>query len=510
MASGIEPAIYYSRIYIKILDIKTGNDLTSVSTITVEYNGTTYNTSKSSNGSNVYDINGFPNLTTSVSVICHADCEGYTPSNVQCDTIRNYDASLTPTTLSLYKEYPKTITGQIERINDAKTNVKSALIDKGFTVSDTDKIDSYSKIIDQITSQFNQYNYEYNGVADDDGLKVIGWNDVDIAYFKYNNLHPKSESVGDTYKVSDVNKQIKITSINDISTYKNNANFKYCPKFDTSDVVSMRNIFSYCESLITIPKLNTSNVVDMYGMFDGCSALTTIPLLNTVKVTNMGNMFIDCLSLTDIPLLDTSNVTIMYQMFGACSALTTIPQLNTSNVTNIGRIFLSCSSLTSIPLFDTSNVTDMGGMFINCSSLTSIPLLDTSKVTLMGQMFYDCSSLTTIPQLNTSKVKFMDYMFSGCSSLTSIPLLNTSNVTNMSRIFSDCSSLTTLSGFTGLKVDLSLSDSPNLTHVSLLNVINKATDVTSSPKTLTLGTTNLAKLTDEEKAIATNKGWILQ
>ena len=43
-----------------------------------------------------------------------------------------------------------------------------------------------------------------------------------------------------------------------------------------------------------------------------------------------------------------------------------------------------------------------------------------------------------------------------------------------------------------------------------MNVINKATDVTSSPKTLTLGSTNLSKLTTSEKAIATNKGWTLQ
>lgn len=33
--------------------------------------------------------------------------------------------------------------------------------------------------------------------------------------------------------------------------------------------------------------------------------------------------------------------------------------------------------------------------------------------------------------------------------------------------------------------------------------------VTSSPKTLTLGTTNLGKLTANEKAIAVNKGGIL-
>lgn len=39
-------------------------------------------------------------------------------------------------------------------------------------------------------------------------------------------------------------------------------------------------------------------------------------------------------------------------------------------------------------------------------------------------------------------------------------------------------------------------------------VINGLQTVTTKP-TLTLGTTNLAKLTDEEKKVATDKGWTL-
>lgn len=39
--------------------------------------------------------------------------------------------------------------------------------------------------------------------------------------------------------------------------------------------------------------------------------------------------------------------------------------------------------------------------------------------------------------------------------------------------------------------------------------INIVKYIVSETKTLTLGATNLAKLTDEEKAIATNKGWVL-
>ena len=87
--------------------------------------------------------------------------------------------------------------------------------------------------------------------------------------------------------------------------------------------------------------------------------------------------------------------------------------------------------------------------------------------------------------------------------------MNTSIATDMVDMFLGCKSLTDLGGFVGLKVDLKLYHCSKLTHESLLNVINKASDVTASPATLTLGSTNLAKLTDEEKGIATAKGWTL-
>ena len=177
---------------------------------------------------------------------------------------------------------------------------------------------------------------------------------------------------------------------------------------------------------------------------------------------------------------------------------------------NCVDMFRSCTSLKTVKLFDTSKATDMNNMFSDCGQLTSVPLFDTSKVTNMNNMFSGCRQLTSVPLFDTSKVTNMNSMFSRCRRLTSVPLFDTSNVSNITSMLAWCESLTTLGGFAGLKVDLVLSGSPLLTHDSLLNVINEAADVTSSPKKLTLGTTNLAKLTDAEKAIATNKGWTLK
>ena len=149
------------------------------------------------------------------------------------------------------------------------------------------------------------------------------------------------------------------------------------------------------------------------------------------------------------------------------------------------------------------------------SSTTSfegiIQYSDTSNVTNMYNMFSYCSSLTSIPELNTSNVTDMSSMFSYCSSLTSIPELNTSNVTDMYNMFSYCSNLETIH-MINMKVSFDISSSTKFTRESLVEIINNCYDVTTLNKTakLTMGSTNLAKLTEEDKAIATAKGWTLK
>ena len=364
--------------------------------------------------------------------------------------------------------------------------------------------------IPSVTDDKIQYFYR-KPTADDAGLKAIGWTDDDVNYYKYNNyIYPWG---ADNFKVSDANKQITINSVSDIETYKNNPDFKYCPKFDTSNVTDMKNMFNGCRSLTSIPQLDTSNVTNMSQMFYNCLSLTSIPLFDTHNITNTDYMFSGCSSLTTIPQLNTIKVTSMSVMFYYCTFLTSIPLLNTSSVTKMSNMFEGCSSLTSIPMLDTSKVTNMSSMFKKCSSLTTIPLLDTSKVTGMSEMFNYCSSLTSIPMLDTTNVTNMNSMFYGCIGLTNIPRLDATSLTDAGNMFgnnwSNLSTFKTFGGLTNLKVDLNLTPCKSLTKESLLNVFNEAADVTASPKTLTLGSTNLNKLTDEEKAIATNKGWTL-
>lgn len=204
---------------------------------------------------------------------------------------------------------------------------------------------------------------------------------------------------------------------------------------------------------------------------------------------------------------DWDNVTDMTNMFSECRKLTSLPVINTSKVTNMNSMFYYCENLTSIPALDTSNVTSMRYMFYSCKKLASIPMLDTSKATDMYDMFGYCSSLTSVPMLDTSNVKNMDHMFERCELLKSIPAIDVSKVTNMNAMFWYCENLETIH-MHGMKVSFNISDSTKFTREALVEILNNLATVTTS-KTLTMGSTNLAKLTDADKAIATGKGWKL-
>ena len=132
---------------------------------------------------------------------------------------------------------------------------------------------------------------------------------------------------------------------------------------------------------------------------------------------------------------------------------------------------------------------------------------DTENVNNMSSMFSKCYRLTTIPQLNTGNVNDMSSMFSYCYNIETIPQLDVSNVTDASNMFFQCNILKSIL-MIGMKVSFNISSSTKFEESDLVTILNNLATVTTT-QTLTMGATNLAKLTDEEKAIATNKGWTL-
>ena len=170
----------------------------------------------------------------------------------------------------------------------------------------------------------------------------------------------------------------------------------------------------------------------------------------------------------------------------------------------------SASTVTKFKYFQfdsTSATTDFKNAWSQCSSLTEFPMIDLSKGTKFPYAWWNCTALTEFPALDLSNGIDFTFAWNECSNLTTIPILDLSSGTNFASAWNGCSNLTTLGGFGAIKENFSLSDSPNLTVESLMNVINQAATVTG--KTMKFGSTNLAKLSDEQKAVATSKGWTL-
>ena len=181
--------------------------------------------------------------------------------------------------------------------------------------------------------------------------------------------------------------------------------------------------------------------------------------------------------------------------------------LNCNFVTLAKEIFSNCISLTTINL--PSSLTSISQTAFNdCSSLTTINL--PSSLTSISQMaFRHCSSLTTI-NLPSGIKSIGEFTFDGCISLTTINL--PSSLTSISQnIFSNCPSLKKVTLGDNFNCNnLNLSVSTKYTREIILQWLNALADRTGQTSyKLIIGATNLAKLTEQDIAIATNKNWTL-
>ena len=133
-------------------------------------------------------------------------------------------------------------------------------------------------------------------------------------------------------------------------------------------------------------------------------------------------------------------------------------------------------------------------VFYGCTALERAVIAD-GTTTIGSRIFYDCRTLKTV------------YRPSSTTTATNNSLTNTSSSYDA---FYNCTALEDVQLGQDWNMSLRLNVSNNLTVDSMVAMFNSLKDLTvETAKTLTLGSTNLAKLTAEQKAIATNKNWTL-
>ena len=271
--------------------------------------------------------------------------------------------------------------------------------------------------------------------------------------------------------------------------------------------------FSGCTRLTTVPPDNI-NEYKSYAFYK-CSNLPTINIPSNCTLFEQYS-FAYCTKLKNITIEENARYTLGEYSFAYCNGLTNddISNLIKNVSTTSAYIFRECTGITNI---EVNRI--WTGMFYGCTNLVSAKVLTTGASGSTGiDVFNGCTKLQEVYLANNTK-KIGASVFYNCSALKTVSLPSTITEDTNSCLTSTSSSYYAFYGCTALEdvqlgqdwnMSLRLNVSNNLTVDSMVAMFNSLKDLTGdTAKTLTLGSTNLAKLTDEQKAIATNKNWTL-
>ena len=182
---------------------------------------------------------------------------------------------------------------KLNKILETKEAIRTAINNKGGTLTTTDTFASYPSAIDSLPS------------GGGGSLKTL----LDATKSTYNLFY-----------------QYSGTSVNDLISYN-----------DTENVTNMSNMYQNCKNLTTIPKLNTSSVKSMSSFVQNCKNVTTVQL-DTSNVTSFYYTFAYCDNLKTIDITYIKPTANTYYFAYGCKSLTkliirnmpSIPALNSN------------------------------------------------------------------------------------------------------------------------------------------------------------------------------------
>lgn len=300
--------------------------------------------------------------------------------------------------------------------------------------------------------------------------------------------------------------------------------------FETSQVTDMNHLFRESPNLVTlnVSGWDVSNVENMEGIFERCLTLENINIKdwNPLALKKGGFLFANCGSLKSLDLSgwDLSSLVEFHNAFEYCR---NVEELNLSGVitsSNLERMsvtFHNCEKLKTIDLsgFDLSGVKFMDNMFTRCRALESIKWGSIKPLNLeqTSSMFYECNSIKELDLSGwgVSKAGSMSQFVRNCSNLVTLNLSgwDMSNITDMFCMFEGTNKLENfiLDGAILPKRDTDWYINAPLTVDSIVSVLNALPQLSNGETyNCQIGGHNIAKLSDDQKAIAINKGWTLQ
>ena len=190
-----------------------------------------------------------------------------------------------------------------------------------------------------------------------------------------------------------------------------------------------------------------------------------------------------------------------------CDYINKIPDIDFSTIKSFYNAFLNFSRLSSFKNNTTNNVTNFYRAFDGCSNLFEVEI-NTSSGTNFNRMFYDCNSLYKIGEMDFGKATNISSLFGGSKQIV---IGNIGGFKNLGKSYTQNSE-----SYSAYTLDLSRL---NLNRSQAITIFNKLYDLNLSYNVATGGTlykqkivlnsNTIGKLTDADKNIAINKGWIV-
>lgn len=257
-------------------------------------------------------------------------------------------------------------------------------------------------------------------------------------------MRAKGVSVADTDGLTDL-----ASKIQDIKVY-------VLPVYTTRQFGQFKG-----EYLPTLEVYQEFNPADFSNMFATSTALKALPeIRNAGQISNIAQMCNGCVSMTTATLPDLPAVTIANGAFYGCTSLETLTIGAMPRCTTLASLTTTCGALKTLTIGESPNVTDITQIAYGCSSLTEVTIGTGDALTKVDNAFNGCARLRRINgTLDFTKLAATGNLFFGCDSLEEVRIK-------------------------GLKVDLSLQQSVNLSTESVKYLVENLQQVTGKNITL--------------------------
>ena len=330
----------------------------------------------------------------------------------------------------------------------------------------------------------------------------------------------------------DVSSAINIESMFSNSSL-NDENFTNISNWNLTNVQNLNRTFWKTKiKNIDLSCFNLSSVINMEDTFRYSTIVESITLPELPSVTKVSGICSNCSSLQSFDFSKIKGaITTIKQAFEGCGKLADITgftQWNVSNAKDFSKVFYACQKVSGKLDFSNMNwdsCTTIGECFKGMGLITKVYLPVTNNISNMNGAFQNCSSLTYINRL-ASDVEFCADGILMSTSIQEIGYLDLTHLVRTWAINRTTKKLTTLTfkpnSIPYLREDIALGISElwsrshgtntDLTKNSLLSLLNGLMDLTGTDTptcSITLSSYYMAKLTDDEISIATNKGWTI-